>query len=196
MADLTIGWQAIEDAQLGWWPNFLPVHQADRLMADIQKTVALQSGQVKVFGKHHTIPRLQAWFGPYAYRYSGETLPPNPIPDLLLPIMHQCQVLSGSQFNSVLLNYYRDGRDHMGWHSDNEPELGEQPIIASVSLGAERDFDLRHRATNQRLRVPLTHGSLLVMAGDCQHKWQHALPKRLRERQPRLNLTFRFVTSH
>ncbi|MBD1388822.1 alpha-ketoglutarate-dependent dioxygenase AlkB [Neiella sp. HB171785] len=184
------GWQTLGDSQFGWWPDFV-AEQSCQLWQQLMAQVTLQTGIITVFGKRHRIPRLQAWFGPKPYRYSGETLPPQALPPVLELLMAQAMERAQARFDSVLVNYYRDGRDHMGWHSDDEPELGANPVIASLSLGAARDFDLRHRHSKQRIRLSLSDGSLLVMAGRCQHEWQHALPKRLRIQQPRINLTFR-----
>ncbi|WP_158100496.1 alpha-ketoglutarate-dependent dioxygenase AlkB family protein [Neiella marina] len=187
---LVTGWQAFGNSRFGWWPDFA-IGGSENLWQQLLAQVTLQTGTVQVFGKRHSIPRLQAWYGPKPYRYSGETLPAQALPPLLDSLMQQCMERAQARFDSVLVNYYRDGRDHMGWHSDDEPELGANPVIASLSLGAARDFDLRQRQSKQRIRVSLTDGSLLVMAGRCQHEWQHALPKRLRISEPRLNLTFR-----
>ena len=189
------GWQSLPDARIGWWPNFIKAVECQSLWLQIMQQVALEQGHVILYGKRHRIPRLQAWFGSQDYRYSGETLKATPLPPVLTSLLKRCEQRAEAAFNSVLVNYYRDGMDKMGWHSDDEPELGAQPVIASLSLGAKRDFDLKHKGTGQKLRVPVTDGSLLLMAGTCQRFWQHSVPKRAKLTQPRINLTFRFIHS-
>ena len=129
------------------------------------------------------------------YRYSGTTHTPSPWHAAVLNLRDRIAAHCDAPFNSVLINLYRTGQDSMGWHADNEPELGPEPLIASVSLGATRDFRLRR---NDRSQPTITHalesGSLLVMKGDMQRDWQHSLPRRARVNQPRINLTFRQVT--
>ncbi|WP_411994758.1 alpha-ketoglutarate-dependent dioxygenase AlkB family protein [Agarivorans sp. DSG3-1] len=154
-----------------------------------------QQHQIKIFGKTCLEPRLSLWIGDAntAYRYSGEWRAPAPWPSFLMPIklavQHKCQ----QQFNSVLLNYYRDGHDYMGWHSDNEKQLGERPVIASLSLGEPRRFLFRNKVENHKHEYLLESGDLLIMNGLCQQQWQHSLPKALRVKQPRINLTFRYT---
>lgn len=155
--------------------------------------VALEQGYVTLYGKRHAIPRLQAWFGPQSYTYSGESLAAKPLPPILQALLERCEQQAETSLNSVLVNYYRDGRDKIGWHSDDEPELGNQPVIGSLTLGACRDFDLKHRESGEKLRIPLTDGSLLVMAGATQHFWRHSIPARLKLTEPRFNLTFRYI---
>ena len=111
----------------------------------------------------------------------------------LVAIKTQVEQATGYQFNACLANLYRDGNDTVGWHSDDEPELGEQPVIASVSLGAERDFQLKHKSLSEKLTIPLKSGSLLTMSGETQNAWQHCLPRTKRVKSPRINLTFRRV---
>lgn len=124
---------------------------------------------------------------------SGLTMQPEPWTPALLSIKVACEQVARVSFNSVLANLYRDGRDYMGWHQDNEPELGEQPLIASVSLGQERRFVLRHLASKQKIEFLLQPGSLLIMAGETQRYWQHSVPKSQRPMQARINLTFRRI---
>jgi alkylated DNA repair dioxygenase AlkB len=142
------------------------------------------------------IPILDGNAEPEAvYTYSGTTFAPNAFTPSLLQIKTDIESFTESKFNSVLANLYRNGQDSMGWHSDDEPELGSNPIIASLSLGEERVFKLRHRKDKTlKMDVPLPHGSLLVMSGAMQHQWQHALPKSARAMSPRINLTFRQVS--
>jgi alkylated DNA repair dioxygenase AlkB len=141
-------------------------------------------------------PRLSAWYGdPGAiYSYSGLRLEPLPWTPVLLEIRQVVTDLAETPFNSVLLNLYRDGQDSMGWHSDAEPELGRNPVIASVSLGAVRRFVLRHKKRKeQHIALELESGSVLVMGGALQHYWRHALPKIRQAVGPRINLTFRLI---
>jgi alkylated DNA repair dioxygenase AlkB len=140
-------------------------------------------------------PRLTHWYGDpgCAYTYSGLTHEPAPWPDALAGIKATCDALAGLRFNSCLLNLYRDGRDSVDWHADDEPELGHRPVIASVSLGAERRFVLRHNVTRERVEVVPPHGSVLVMSGDSQHRWRHQVPKTAKATGPRINLTFRVI---
>lgn len=184
---------AIQDGELAWlaqlplpWP---PGEVLRRLIAETD----WRAETVTVYGKRHLQPRLTAWHGERSYTYSGLTLTPHPWTPLLLAIKEAVEAASGHQFNSVLLNYYRDGRDSMGMHSDDEAELGPEPVIASVSFGEERQFILRHKTTRETLKLPLTGGSLLVMLGRTQHCWQHGINKSARAMGPRVNLTFRQI---
>ncbi len=160
-----------------------------RLIAD----TAWRSETVTVWGKQHPQPRLTAWHGEAAYTYSGLRLEPSPFTPLQQEIRAAVEAVSGRRFNSVLLNYYRDGRDSMGMHSDNEPELGPAPAIASVSFGAARTFVLQHKVTKARFRLSLTDGSMLLMGGSLQQFWLHGINKVTRPTGPRVNLTFRFI---
>lgn len=158
--------------------------------------VSWQVEHITLFGRTHEVPRRVAWFGdPDAhYAYAGVRHAPQPWSPLLAEMRAQLQaLLPEAAFNSVLLNLYRSGRDRMGWHADNEPELGQNPVIASVSLGAQRRFDLKHRHSGQKLQIPLPSGSLLVMDGALQHHWVHQLPATTKVADPRINLTFRSI---
>ena len=169
--------------------------EADDLFRTLKESVPWQQRDVIVFGKRYQQPRLVAWYGdPGAtYTYSRLTLEPIPWIAPLLAIKTQVEALAGTTFNSVLANLYRDGQDTNGWHSDDEPELGVNPIIASVSLGTERRFDLRHKRTKETIRTHLPAGSVLIMAGRTQAEWQHQLPRTKKISSPRINLTFRRV---
>ena len=147
------------------------------------------------FGRKQVLqPRLTAWYGDDGKTYVYSRIRNNPLPwtPLLLTLKAKAEAFAENAFNSVLLNYYRDGGDSVGWHADNEPELGERPVIASLSFGATRTFELRQRTTGKVARLPLTSGSILVMRGTTQHRWVHRVPK-----EPgsagRINLTFRFI---
>jgi alkylated DNA repair dioxygenase AlkB len=140
-------------------------------------------------------PRLTAYYGDAGvrYTYSGVTHPALPWPEYLLGVRRRIQEVAGSPFNSLLLNRYRDGRDSIGFHSDDEAELGPHPAVASVSLGATRRFVLRHNRTRERVEYDLAHGSLLLMAGTTQEHWRHAVPKVKGPAGERINLTFRHI---
>ncbi|SHJ35858.1 DNA-N1-methyladenine dioxygenase [Hymenobacter daecheongensis DSM 21074] len=181
-------------------PEFLPLPAAEALLAELTATIAWRQEPITLFGKPVLQPRLTAWYGDPAarYAYSGLALEPQPWTPALLRLREQVQAAAGSPFNSVLLNLYRTGQDSMGWHADNEPELGPAPVIASVSLGAARRFRFRPRHPQQLLHEPvsllLPAGSLLLMRGSTQQHWLHAVPKTAVPTGPRLNLTFRLVT--
>ena len=177
---------------------FLPPAEADALLAQLTAGAAWEQRTIRIFGEALPQPRLTAWYGDPAarYTYSGLTWEPRPWLPALLALHHHLEAATGTSFNSVLLNLYRTGHDSMGWHADDEPELGPAPVIASLSLGATRRFRLRPRPglTHPPLGLDLPHGSLLLMRGSTQQHWQHALPKTARPVGPRLNLTFRWVT--
>lgn len=153
--------------------------------------------KITVWGKTYLQPRLVSWYGEagLTYSYSGMTLSPEPWTPLILHIKERIESAIESTFNSVLLNYYRDNRDSMGMHSDDESELGEQPVIGSVSLGEERIFNLKHkfRKDLKPVKLVLPSGSLLVMKGDSQHNWKHGIRKESKLCGPRVNLTFRRI---
>lgn len=176
--------------------QFLDPHEADRTLVRLQVDIAWQQDSMRLFGKPIPLPRLTAWYGDpgKSYSYSGIVSPPNAWTDDLLALKSRVEAAAGTSFNSVLLNRYRDGRDHQGWHADDERELGRDPVIASLSLGATRDFVLRRNDDHaQKIVLPLGHGALLVMRGSLQHCWQHAVPKRMRVAGERINLTFRTI---
>ena len=167
---------------------------ADELLRVLTAETPWEQRSVRIQGREVPQPRLVSWHGDAAYSYSGLTLRPNPWTPLLLRMRESLRALTGADFNSVLLNRYRGGRDSIGMHADDEPELGVRPTIASVSLGAERVFDLRRKdRTGRTVHVPLTHGNLLVMAGDTQRNWLHGIAKTERPVGERINLTFRLT---
>jgi len=183
-------------AGLEHFPGWLDGPEADRLQATLTADVHWEVHRIRMFGRWVDSPRLSCWIGDAeaSYRYSGAAFVPQPWPPCLADLRARLQQALGAPFNSVLVNRYRDGRDSMGWHSDDEPELGPTPTIASVSLGVPRRFVLRRRAAPlQKLEYRLGHGDLLVMRGQCQRDYQHALPKALRVSGERINLTFRHV---
>ncbi|USP07278.1 alpha-ketoglutarate-dependent dioxygenase AlkB [Vibrio sp. LQ2] len=186
-------WLPITDGKLLWVEHFLTPTQADHAFSVLTQELDWQQEAITLFGKSVLQPRLQAWYGDKAYTYSGLTMPPNVWTPMLADLKQRCELLAGQAFNSVLANLYRDGQDSMGWHQDNEPELGQQPVIASLSLGETRRFVLRHLHSKEKFELPLSHGSLLIMAGNTQHFWQHCVPKTVRTLEPRINLTFRLI---
>ncbi len=176
--------------------DWLLAAEATRLAAALHDGLPWQVHRVRMFGRESDSPRLSCWIGDPGtdYRYSGVRHAPHPWPRILRPLRGRLAGETGEDFNSVLANLYRDGRDSMGWHSDDEPELGARPVIASLSLGATRRFLLRHRRdAGRRVALDLPHGSLLVMRGDTQAQWRHALPRTARVVEPRINLTFRRI---
>ena len=187
----------LPQADLLFDPAFLPAAEAETLLAQLTAEVAWEQRSIRIFGQEIPQPRLTAWYGTREahYTYSGLTWEPRPFTPALQALRQQVAAATSFRFNSVLLNYYRDGRDSMGWHADDEPELGPEPAIASLSLGATRRFRLRSRAglIHPPFGLDLPSGSLLLMCGPTQQHWQHALPKTARPIGPRLNLTFRWV---
>jgi alkylated DNA repair dioxygenase AlkB len=180
--------------------RFLPLAAADKLFATLRDPV--QAGidwevhRLKLFGREVEAPRLSRWIGDpgASYRYSGVRFEPASWPRALTVVRKAVNAAAGEEFNSVLANLYRDGNDTMGWHSDDEPELGMQPIIASLSLGAERRFVLKSKtAGGEKLELLLPHGSLLVMRGDTQKNYRHSLPRTKKATGERMNLTFRRI---
>jgi alkylated DNA repair dioxygenase AlkB len=167
--------------------------EADRLFDALLAITPWRQETATVMGRRVPIPRLTAWHGEAGYVYSGIRMAPAPWNAPLLELRALAERLGGRPFNSVLLNLYRDGRDSVSWHADNEPGLGREPVIASISLGAVRRFQLRHRRRKERLGLDLPHGSCLIMAGATQHHWLHQLPKTARPVGPRINLTFRLM---
>jgi len=186
----------LADGEARLWPAAFGPEEASRLFDALRTGIRWRQEEVTIFGQRRLVPRLVAWHGDpgASYRYSGTDHYPEPWTPALECVRGKVRELSGVEFNAVLLNLYRDGRDGMGWHADDEPELGRDPVIASVSLGAPRRFCLRHRRRKDlKLDLELPHGSLLVMAGPMQHHWVHALPKTRRPVGERINLTFRRV---
>jgi alkylated DNA repair dioxygenase AlkB len=177
-------------------PDFLPSSEADQFFKELKDEVEWEQKSIRIFGKEVPEPRLTAWYGDPAalYTYSGITMKPLPWIPALEALRNRIETITSATFNSALLNYYRSGQDSMGWHRDNEKELGPEPVIASLSLGAQRDFQIRnYQYKNQKLEIPLNHGSLLIMRGRMQENWQHAVPKRKNSQTERINITFRQI---
>ncbi len=176
------------------YPELFSKPESDELYTQLQQQTAWTQEPIKIFGKLVMQPRLTACYGEKAVAYSGIIMQIHPWTALLLDVKQRVEQIAGVAFNSVLLNYYRDGNDSMGWHRDNERELGLQPVIASVSFGAPRIFKLRtYKEHDHAISVPLPHGSLLLMQGDSQHIWEHSLPKS-KIQEGRINLTFRQIS--
>jgi len=177
--------------------DFIARPQSDAFLAELLERVDWQQHIIRIRGRRVASPRLSAWYGdPDArYRYSGLSLEPRPWFGVILELKFRVEAVCHARFNSVLLNLYRDGADSMGWHSDDEPELGARPEIASLSLGATRRFRLRHRRRKdlEPVVIDLESGSLLIMRGDTQRFWKHEVPKSRRVDGPRVNLTFRQI---
>ena len=190
--------QILLDGDLLLYPQAFAPSAALQLFQQLQQEILWQQETLTIYGKQHSCPRLQSWIGsPEAiYRYSGKTFRPDPWTPTTSALNALISKCLQHPFNSLLANLYRDGQDSMGWHSDNEPELGAEPVIASLSLGATRDFSLRRVGeTRQHLSIALPSGSLLIMNAGMQNRWQHALPKRRNIHSPRINLTFRQIVS-
>ena len=168
--------------------------EADQAFTNLMETVDWRQEHAILFGRHIPVPRLTAWYGEHGYGYSGIRHQPQAMTRDLLALKSRAEAIWKTSFNSVLINLYRHGQDSMGWHSDDEAALGDNPIIASLSLGAARRFQFKHRKTDERINIKLSHGSCLVMAGSCQACWRHQLPKTKRVSEPRINLTFRKIT--
>jgi len=178
-------------------PGFLSYAESEAYLSDLIKTIPWQQKKIMIFGKPVLEPRVTAWVGdPDAtYTYSGVRMPPLPWTKTLLKIKKRTEMKAGQKFNSVLANLYRDHRDSMGLHSDDEKELGKNPVIASVSLGAARKFIMKHRMlkTAPQRKYLLESGSLLIMRGDTQKLWKHGVPKESQPCGARINLTFRTI---
>ncbi|MGH7096576.1 MAG: alpha-ketoglutarate-dependent dioxygenase AlkB family protein [Stellaceae bacterium] len=189
----------IPDAEVARLPHLPLDRPADEVMQHLIAEVPWRAEEVVVFGRKVMQPRLTAWYGDpgCAYSYSGIRLEPLPWSATLLDIKARIEEVAAERFNSVLLNYYRDEADSIGFHSDDEPELGPQPVIASLSLGAERVFVMKHKTERKRppVRLALASGSLLLMKGETQRHWRHGVPRETRPCGPRINLTFRRILS-
>lgn len=186
----------MSDAEVWLFEHFLMKEDADQYFRALAEGIEWKHEKIRIFGKEMLQPRLTAWYGDEGkvYTYAGLTLRPKYWNGELILLKEKVDRFCETTFNSVLLNYYRDGRDSVGWHSDAEPELGPQPLIASVSLGGARTFQFRHKQNKHlKIKLVLHHGSLLLMKGATQHHWQHQIPKTQKPVPPRINLTFRTI---
>lgn len=196
MALLISALNAMPDAEIWLYPDCFSAGESDAFLQDLLDHIAWQQETTRIYGKIVTVPRLTAWYGEVgkSYSYSSITHYPYPWTPTLLTIKRRIEAVADVRFNSVLLNQYRDERDSVGWHSDDEPELGQNPVIGSVSFGATRDFQFKHKQIrSQRASVDLSHGSFLLMHGATPHYWLHRIPKMARSCGPRINLTFRMI---
>ncbi|MCP9201146.1 alpha-ketoglutarate-dependent dioxygenase AlkB [Gramella sp. GC03-9] len=187
---------SLKDASLSYYSAFIPEVEADTLLHRLLHETEWSQDTIKLFGKEVLQPRLTAFFGESGldYTYSGLTMKPKPFPGFIIKLKQECEKIARTDFNVCLVNLYRDGKDSMGWHADDEKELGPNPVIASVSLGAERFFKLKHKKDlTAGYKIRLQHGSLLIMSGTTQEFWKHSLPKTAKTVNPRINLTFRKI---
>lgn len=186
----------LPDSSICYYPSFIDEVRATQYFEIFRQTVPWQQDEIKVFGKTYAQPRLTALFGDPSkpYSYSNIIMQPNEFSEELLELKQKVETLCSVNFTSCLLNLYRNGKDSNGWHADNEKELGQNPIIASMSLGQERYFHLKHRNDKSlKHKLLLQHGSLLMMAGQTQHHWLHQIPKTTKTVHERINLTFRVI---
>jgi alkylated DNA repair dioxygenase AlkB len=186
----------LPDAEIEYFPNFFDAQSANELLEKLKNEIPWKQDNITVYGKIHPQPRLTALFGNEGkmYSYSNIVMHPHKWNPLLMYIKNKIEEVEEENFTTVLLNLYRDGKDSNGWHADNEKELGRNPIIASVSLGAERVFHLQHNTIKEaKKKIVLEHGSLLIMKGCTQHFWKHQIPKTEKPIGQRINLTFRII---
>ena len=185
----------IENGEYLFVTNFFNRLDSDIFFHLLKEKILWRQESMNIYGKQVEFPRLTAWYGndDKPYSFSGITLKPIAWIDEILEIKTRIEPTANITFNSVLLNLYRDGKDSISWHTDAEPELGRNPIIASVNFGATRTFQLRHTITKQKIEIELSHGSLLIMKGELQHYWQHQVPKTKKTMGERINLTFRVI---
>jgi alkylated DNA repair dioxygenase AlkB len=178
-------------------PHFISSVESAKLFTQLNEETPWEMPEMVMFGKKYHQAGFSTWFTDtsVSYVYSGITRTPHAMTPLLHGVMSQCALASGAEYNSVLVNLYRDGNDSVSWHSDNEDVNGSEPTIASVSLGATRRFDLRHKESGETVRADLEDGSLLVMSGLSQHCWVHQIAKTKTKVGPRINLTFRRVAT-
>lgn len=183
------------DGEARVWRGFVPERDAQHCFDVLRVELAWHAEHISMYGRSIAVPRLVAWYGnaDAVYTYSGVTHAPLPWHPLLLQLRDRISAVVHAHFNSVLANLYRNGADSMGWHADKEPELGPEPVIASLSFGATRVFKLQHNKTKQRVDVALASGDLLLMAGVLQRCWRHSLPKTTVAVGERINLTYRFI---
>lgn len=188
----------LPDAEVDFYPTFFSAEVADHLLRELLDTTAWRQDTIKGWGKQIALPRLTAWYGDEGirYTYSGIENVALPWTQPLLEVKRAVEIPSGVAFNGVLLNRYRNGRDSVSWHADDEPEFGDMPVIASVSFGGTRTFQLKHKTRNDlKASIELTHGSLLMMRGGTQANWLHQIPKTARRVEERVNLSFRAIVS-
>ncbi len=184
------------DGEALFFPEFFSAAESDHYLETLTADIQWKQEPIVIAGREIMQPRLTAWYGDAgkAYRYSGVTMHPHPWTSPLIAIREKIEPLAEQAFTSALLNLYRNGQDSMGFHRDNEKELGPFPVIGSVSFGATRTFHFRHyRDKSLKRTIPLTHGSFLLMRGATQHHWLHGIPKEPAVTGSRINITFRTI---
>ncbi|MBW4504892.1 MAG: alpha-ketoglutarate-dependent dioxygenase AlkB [Scytonema hyalinum WJT4-NPBG1] len=187
----------LPDGEVIIYRSFFNGLESNQLFKELFDSINWRQDKMKIFGKEVDLPRLTAWYGDggKSYTYSGITMNPDAWTPILLLIKERIEEVVQEKFNSVLINLYRNGKDYVSWHSDDEPELGINPIIASVSFGQTRRFQLKHKLNKdlEKVEITLTDGSLLLMKGSTQHFWHHQIPKTSKQLKERINLTFRVI---
>ncbi len=186
----------LSQAAVEYFPTFFSSEKADTLFEYLYNNIPWQQDSIKVYGKNYRQPRLTALFGNEgkSYKYSNILMQPHPWNNVLMDIKNEIEEKTHQKFTTVLLNLYRNEKDSNGWHADNEKELGTNPIIASVSFGEERVFQIKHNTnSNEKQNIILQHGSLLLMKEGSQIHYKHQIPKATNAKKPRINLTFRFI---
>ena len=183
----------IPDSEVDYWAGFFAPEEARALCGALRAEIRWERHRVRIRGREVDCPRLSGWEGDATYAYSGITLRPAPWTPRVSAVRRRIEAATGEVFNSVLANLYRDGADRLGWHADDEPELGPSPVIASVSFGAPRRFLLRPKRGGASVPIVLEPGSLLAMRGATQRHWLHSVPPTRRPVGPRINLTFRRI---
>ena len=189
---------SLPNSEISLHQNHFDAEIAGNLLRELAEEIPWVQNKIKFYGKESLVPRLESWHGDegMSYTYSGIKMDAKPWTKNLLMIKESIEPIAKTTFNSVLINYYRDGKDRVAWHSDDEKELGKNPVIASVSLGAERKFKLRHKEYKENQlqhEIFLQNGSLLLMSGSTQHHWLHEIPRTAKPIGPRINLTFRVI---
>ena len=187
---------AERDSAITFWPNWLSGNDADDLLQKSIQSIDWRADSIRIVGKQIPIPRLQQWFGDpgTSYTYSNICMQAVSFPDWIDSLRDNVERQTGAPFNRALVNYYRNGSDSVDWHADDEPELGPEPLIASLSLGVERVFQMRHNDSGERISISLPHGSLLMMGAGIQSYWQHRVAKVANLQEPRVNFTFRYMS--
>jgi len=186
---------SVKNGTYWYYPCFFNSKESNAFFTELKNNILWRQESMNIYGKQVNFPRLTAWYGDNnkPYSFSGITLNPHAWTTPLLSIKNKIEPKCNVVFNSVLLNLYRNGNDSISWHTDAEPELGKNPVIASVNFGETRVFQLRHIQTKEKIEIELSHGSLLIMEGELQHFWQHQVPKTSKQVNERINLTFRVI---
>lgn len=186
---------SIPDSDILYFPALFSPNEADTLLRRLKIEIQWQQEKIHLYGQTHDLPRLTAWYGDpgKTYTYSGITVNSLTWIDPLREIKNKIEKVSGIEFNSVLVNRYRNGADSVSWHADDERELGQNPVIGSVSLGEARPFQMKHKSNEQKTTIALEHGSFLLIRGPTQHYWLHQIPKSRKSLSERINLTFRRI---